>query len=522
MFVKIVVGINAQGLIGVQEYNQHTLPWPYLKDDMNYFRTLTCEAPEECHNVLIVGHNTWHHFKNQSTLLQSEQRHWIIVTRDTIDDARITTCDTVLQAYYAAKSREHVHNIFIVGGARIYHEAMMHLKIDQICIVKNSTTFSYAYEVQKRIYFPLTNEQMAICLAQKYLSIHHQNEIYDITKNVTLNIHTYDVHDEFKSWYFSQCYLHEMKGQYTFVETIEPKSNTSFSLKHIEEYQHLELIRQIQASPAQFGRNGSTRSVFGVHCKYDLREGFPLPTIKKCYPKMIFEELMWILRGQTDVSILQAQNVQIWNKNSSAEYLQALGLPWQANDIGPGYGFQMRHFGASYVNCKTDYTGQGIDQLQNCIDLLNHDPTSRRIIISLWNPCDLTLQALPPCHVMYQFKVDLYDEPINGKRGLLHCHLIQRSWDVLLGWNVPTAAMFTHLLATHTHLNVGWLAHAVTDAHIYVEHESGVNELLMRKPRDLPQLHVLHERDAITNYEFTDLCIEGYQPCPPIAFDMKA
>ena len=305
------------------------------------------------------------------------------------------------------------------------------------------------------------------------------------------------------------------------------------------EYQYLDLVRSIiERGIYKQTRNAITKSIFGYQMKYNLADGYPISTLKKSYPKAIFEELMWMIRGQTNVKILQEKNVNIWNKNSSKEFLQQMKLPYEEGDIGPGYGFQMRYYGAKYVNCLADYRGQGVDQLQQCIDLINNDPHSRRIIIDLWNPADVPLMVLPCCHCWYNFSVDLYDSSINdpnggpeallnsceGKRGKLNCHLIQRSWDVLLGWNTTTAALFTYLLAHHCNLDLGLLVHSISDAHLYKEHiDSGaVAKLLARTPRKMPSLDIVNTRASIEDYEFTDMVIENYYPCPPITAEMIA
>jgi len=257
-----------------------------------------------------------------------------------------------------------------------------------------------------------------------------------------------------------------------------------------------------------------------------LSKGFPILTVKRCYPRLIFEELMWMIRGHTNVKLLQEKNVRIWDKNSSKDFLDKYHLPYEEGDIGPGYGFQMRHYGAEYTNCLADYSGQGVDQLAECINLINKDPHSRRIIMNLWNPCDIKKMTLPPCHLVYNFGVDLYDEPnaITGKRGRLNCHLLQRSWDVVLGWNTSTAAMLTFLIANHCDLDPGYLVHSITDVHLYKNHiESGcVDKMLERTPRILPMLKIINQKSNIGDYQYEDLVIENYYPCPSIHFELIA
>jgi thymidylate synthase len=255
-------------------------------------------------------------------------------------------------------------------------------------------------------------------------------------------------------------------------------------------------------------RNAITKSVNDVSIKIDLNDGFPITTLKKTYWKGIVEELLWIINGQTDVSILQNKNIHIWDKNSSQTYLDSIGSNLSENDIGPGYGFQMRFSGAKYINCKTDYNSQGNDQLIDCINQIKNNPHSRRIIINLWNVFDLNAMALPPCHLLYQFTVT------NDK---LNCHLYQRSWDMLLGWNTSTAALLTHIIANHCGLHVGILTHTISDCHIYLSHDVSVdgntdilNYLNSLVPYKLPSLHIKNKHDCINDYIFDDFELCDY------------
>lgn len=282
------------------------------------------------------------------------------------------------------------------------------------------------------------------------------------------------------------------------------------------EWAYRELIFKIMTQGEnRLTRNAATRQIFGASLRYDLQAGWPVTTLRQSYPRLIFQELMWMLRGETDTNILRKRNVNIWNANSSQEFLREAGLPYAEGDIGPGYGFQMRYAGATYVDCHTDYQGQGVDQLQACIQAIRHNPTSRRILLQLWNVADVDKMALPPCHVMYQFAVS------NGK---LNCHFYQRSWDVILGWNTATAALLVYLLAHHCELQPGELTHSIGDAHIYQSHidTGGVVEMLNREPMPPCQLSFRQRHANITDYEFQDLAITDYLYHPAIKFQIQA
>jgi thymidylate synthase len=193
---------------------------------------------------------------------------------------------------------------------------------------------------------------------------------------------------------------------------------------NFEEEQYLGIIKKLlKEEKLGSGRDGTkTLSTFGVQMRFSLENGsFPLLTTKKMFFRGIFEELLWIIRGCTDSKDLENKNVNIWKKNGSRENLDKLNfINREEGDLGPIYGFQWRHFGDHYTTCKDKYVG-GIDQLHNCINLIKTDPSSRRIIISAWNPLDIEKMVLPPCHVLYQFHV---------KNGELSCSLYQRSGDM--------------------------------------------------------------------------------------------
>jgi thymidylate synthase len=196
-----------------------------------------------------------------------------------------------------------------------------------------------------------------------------------------------------------------------------------------EEYGYINLITRIlKNGDERKGRNGAiTRSIFGHIAEYSLYDDtLPLFTTKKVFFRGVVEELLWMLRGSTDANELKEKNIHIWDAHSSREHLDKTGLEiYHEGDCGPIYGFQWRHCGAEYVDCDTDYSGQGVDQLANVIDGIKKDPFSRRHIINAWNPIDLSKMALTPCHAMMQFYVDSEDG--------LSCMMTQRSADVCLG-----------------------------------------------------------------------------------------
>jgi len=221
--------------------------------------------------------------------------------------------------------------------------------------------------------------------------------------------------------------------------------------------------------------------------------------------------------------------IKIWDGNGSREYLDSVGLSHRAvGDLGPVYGFQWRHFGAKYVDAKTDYTGQGVDQLAEVIDKLKNKPYDRRIILSAWNPADLKLMALPPCHMFCQFYVS-YPKGSEGgdgnrPRGILDCQLYQRSCDMGLGvpFNIASYALLTHMLAHVCDLTPGTFIHTMGDAHVYLDHVDALKVQLEREPRSFPELTIGRDLGgSIDGWKADDFDVTGYKPHQGIAMKMS-
>lgn len=232
-----------------------------------------------------------------------------------------------------------------------------------------------------------------------------------------------------------------------------------------------------------------TRSLFGQQLRYDLTEGFPLITTKKVHFKSIAGELLWFLRGDTNVRWLQEQGIKIWDEWAD-----------ENGDLGPVYGAQWRSW--------TGPDGEGIDQIRQAIDLLKTDPDSRRIIVSAWNVGELDKMALMPCHTLFQFYV------ADGK---LSCHIYQRSADMFLGvpFNIASYALLTHLMAREVGLELGELVWTGGDCHIYDNHVDQVKEQLSRTVPPFPSLSIA-EIESIFDAEIADFIVRDYEPHPAI------
>lgn len=256
-------------------------------------------------------------------------------------------------------------------------------------------------------------------------------------------------------------------------------------------------------------------SIFGAQMRFDLRNNiFPLLTTKRVFWRAVAEELLWFVAGSTDAKILQEKKVHIWDGNSNRKFLDSAGFTdREEGDLGPVYGFQWRHFGAEYKTSKDDYTGQGIDQLNEVIKRIKNSPDDRRIIMSAWNPIDLPQMALPPCHCLVQFYVS---------DGELSCQLYQRSADMGLGvpFNIASYALLTCMIAHVTGLKPGDFVHTLGDAHVYLNHIEPLKEQLERTPREFPTFHFKRKVEKIEDFRFEDFEIRDYNPYPKIDMQM--
>jgi thymidylate synthase len=255
---------------------------------------------------------------------------------------------------------------------------------------------------------------------------------------------------------------------------------------------YLDLLRLIlDRGIEQQDRTGvGTLSVFGHQMRFDLGEGFPLLTTKKLHLRSILIELLWFLRGDTNVRWLQENRVSIWDEWANDE-----------GDLGPVYGKQWRRWQAP--------DGREIDQIANLIELIKRDPASRRQIVTAWNPAEIHLMALAPCHCLFQTQV---------AGGKLHLQLYQRSADAFLGvpFNIASYALLTHMLAQQCGLEPGTFVWTGGDCHLYSNHLDQAREQLSREPRALPKLTILRRPGAIDEYRYEDFEIAGYDPHPHI------
>ena len=297
-------------------------------------------------------------------------------------------------------------------------------------------------------------------------------------------------------------------------------------MPRFQEYQYLSLIKKIIKNGIQEkGRNGITYTRIGGMMRFSLEDNkIPIMTTKKLAWRVCLKELLWFMNGDTDNELLQQQNVKIWNDNATREFLDSRGLHHlRENDLGPVYGHQWRSWNAPYsreFGCLEDYRGKGIDQLQNIIDDINESKitgeTSRRMIMTAWNPEQIEEMALPPCHVLSQFHIT------EGNK--LSCTLYQRSADMGLGvpFNIASYSFLTHILAKHCDLEAKEFIHFIGNAHIYDDHIDVLEQQLLNEPYDPPDLIISEKKENIDDYKFEDFTIENYNYHKPIIMRMRA
>ena len=256
--------------------------------------------------------------------------------------------------------------------------------------------------------------------------------------------------------------------------------------------QYLNLLNRILTEGIQKGdRTGTgTLSIFGHQMRFDLRDGFPLLTTKKLHLKSIIYELLWFLRGDTNVRYLQEHGVRIWNEWAD-----------ENGELGPVYGHQWRSW--------PDYKGGTIDQIKNVVDMIKHNPDSRRMLVTAWNPAEVEDMALPPCHCLFQFYV---------ADGRLSLQLYQRSADSFLGvpFNIASYSLLLQMIAQVTGLEAGEFIHTTGDTHLYLNHLEQAKLQLTRDPRPLPKMKINPDVKDIFDFKYEDFELIGYDPLPHI------
>ena len=470
MSFNIIVACCNKNGIG----KDNTIPW-FLSGELKYFKYITTHTNTSIEkNVVVMGRKTWESIPEKNKPLDG--RINIVLTKNSNYNVPegVFTCGSLEEVFPLIKNiyNSSKKNVFLIGGGTLYKECIQKGLYSKIYLTKIYKT----YECD--VFFPEIPPELSIVSVSDFCEekgIYYRKFVYGTNNNV---------------W------------------------------KNQEELQYISCLNTIIKTGHQnIDRTGvGTYSLFGLTFKYDISKTFPLLTTKRMWVRAIFEELKFYLSGKTDNKILNDKGITIWNGNTTREFLDKSGLNhYPTNDMGESYGFNFRHYGAEYNTCKEDYYGKGFDQLSYVIDLIKNNPTSRRIIIDLWNGSTLHKAALPPCLCKYQFYV-------NTSENKLDLMIYLRSSDFFLAnnWNVCTGAFLVYMIC---HLegikyNPGVLTVVTGDTHIYMTHIKQVEENIKRVPRPYPMMKVLNRHSDIMDFEFSDFELIGYEPYPNIKAKM--
>lgn len=435
-----------------------TIPWS-LPKDLQHFKQKTLNS------YIIMGRLTWLSLKKKLP----QRTHIVISTTLEKNDEHspdyifkdLETCLSYLQRHDSL-----VKYIFIIGGSRLYKEAILY------------NHCQYIYTTQ----------------------IYHNYECDNFFPSIPFHFKTMGV----------SPFQYDNDTYYRYITYKKIDLSTPIWYNFEEKNYYSLLQRILKQGIEKNDRTGvGTLSLFAETLSYDISDTFPILTTRKQFFRGIFEELLFYLRGQTNNQILVDKGIHIWSANTSKEFLEKNNLHLEQGDMGPTYGFNFRHFGAEYDDC------DGVDQLQEVINLIKNNPDSRRIIISLWDPKNNKKCALPSCLCWYQFYV---------RNGFLDLLIHIRSSDYFLAnnWNTCTGALFVYLIChlKDIHLKPGKLTVNMGDVHIYKTHIKAVEESLEREPQPFPKLHIHSEKECITDFNFKDVELIGYTPQENIKVDM--
>ncbi|KAG7579338.1 Dihydrofolate reductase-like domain superfamily [Arabidopsis thaliana x Arabidopsis arenosa] len=474
------------------------LPWN-LPTDLKFFKDITLTTSDSSKkNAVVMGRKTWEAIPIKHRPLSGRLN--VVLTRsggfDIANTENVVTCssvDSALDLLAAPPYCLSIERVFVIGGGDILREALNRPSCDAIHLTEIDTSIecdTFIPAVDTSVYqpwcssFPVTENGLRFCFTTfvRVKSSTDESNVsqslqFDGKKFLFLPRMVFDQHEEFR-------YLN-------MVEDIISNGNVKND------------------------RTGTgTLSKFGCQMKFNLRRSFPLLTTKRVFWRGVVEELLWFISGSTNAKVLQEKGIHIWDGNASREYLDGIGLTErEEGDLGPVYGFQWRHFGAKYTDMHADYTGQGFDQLLDVIDKIKNNPDDRRIIMSAWNPSDLKLMALPPCHMFAQFYV---------AEGELSCQMYQRSADMGLGvpFNIASYSLLTCMLAHVCDLVPGDFIHVLGDAHVYKTHVRPLQEQLLNPPKPFPVLKINSEKKQIDSFVAADFDLTGYDPHKKIEMKM--
>jgi len=502
MPISVIVASTPKGGIG----HNGALPWRLPADMAHFKKVTTAGSTKERPNVVIMGRKTWDSIPEKFRPLPD--RINVVLTSAASQEGFVSPYPegvlvaSSVKASVELLSARPVGEVFVIGGAAAYAEAVASEACARIYITR------VGKDVECDAFFPAFDDS-------RFKPVHVSKTFSH--DNLPFDFMVYERTAPFEGL-DKETASQEAAAVAALLQTPSPgllAAGGAGQFLH-EEYQYLDAIREIiDKGVAMSERTGvGTRSMFGKMMRFDLRTTFPLLTTKRVFWRGVVEELLWFVKGDTNGKHLSDKGIKIWDANGSREFLDKRGLSHrEEGDLGPVYGFQWRHFGAKYVDMHTDYTGQGVDQLMECIKKIKEDPTDRRILLSAWNPADLHLMALPPCHMFCQFYV------ANGE---LSCLMYQRSCDMGLGvpFNIASYSLLTLMMAQVCGLKPGEFVHTLGNAHVYQNHVEPLETQLVRTPRPFPTLKVNPDVKDIDAFQASDFELIGYNPHGTIKMDM--
>lgn len=476
--VHFIFAVGENGEFGYQG----KMPWKMVKKEMRKFKKITITTKDSRKmNAVIMGKNTFWSITASKPQLEGRYNVILSTTLDKVTAPHIKTITNFRKEVAKLNNNPHIESIFVIGGASVFKEAMQvvphHIERLYLTVFHSKFDADVFINMEEMLqFFPYVNKP---------------NKLYHCDKT---------------GLYYSMS----VRTRLEMPPIIPPRH---------EEYQYLDLIQTVINTGEKRGdRTGvGTVASFGHKMVFSLRNGtLPLFTTKQTFFRGIAEELIWFISGSTNAKELSAKGIRIWDGNSSRAFLDSRGLHHlEESDIGAGYGYQWRHFGAKYVGMHADYTGQGFDQLTDCIHKIKTNPTDRRIIMSAWNPADLHLMALPPCHMFCQFFVNIEKQELS-------CQMYQRSADLGLGipFNVASYSLLTHMVAHVCGLKAGDFIHIMGDTHVYLNHIEPLKEQLSRKPFPFPIISLDPNIANIDDFRYEHIKLHNYQSHPRISMEM--
>lgn len=457
--------------------NNNKLPWSQIKEDMVHFKEITTKTSESYkQNSVIMGRKTWESLPEKYKPLPD--RHNIIISNSiSVNSNNVRTFTDLDMALNYSYMNPMIENTFVIGGGNIYKQAIERMDLDKVI----ATSINNEYECDT--YFP----NYPIWLTKKDSKFVNDLISIDTYENIA-----YPESEE-------KSYLDCMKYILDNGEVI--KDRTGVGVLSV-----FDKNLQFTIDTINPDEKDQTKLKYRV----------PIMTTKNLYLKGVFWELIWFLQGNTDANWLKERQVHIWDGNTSKEFLEKRGLDYEEGQLGPGYGHQWVNWGGDW---KTK-TG-GINQVKNIIDLLRNEPTSRRAVLSAWNVSDLDKMALPPCHIMYIFKVTDY----GNEKKRLNCKVTIRSNDMFLGnpFNIMSTAMLTIFISRALNMLPGKISISITDAHIYLNHIEQTKKQLARVPLKPPILEInknINEFDDMIKLTYDDIKLSEYYKWPGIKADM--